>query len=135
MRMLNGSCLCKKVKYLIDGPIGPISHCHCQSCRKAHAAAFSTVTRVDTDDFEIKSGETLLTSYQSSSGKKRYFCSVCGTQIYSYNDGDPFYVVRVATFDDDPGIRPIRHIFVGDKAPWYTIDDKLPQYDQWPAEK
>jgi hypothetical protein len=29
---------------------------------------------------------------------------------------------------DDPGIRPSRHIFVGSKAPWFTITDDLPQY-------
>jgi hypothetical protein len=29
---------------------------------------------------------------------------------------------------DDPGIRPSAHIFVGSKAPWFTITDDLPQY-------
>jgi hypothetical protein len=28
----------------------------------------------------------------------------------------------------DPSIRPNMHIFVGSKAPWYTITDDLPQY-------
>lgn len=130
--MIKGSCLCKKVRYAIDGPIGPISHCHCLSCRKAHAAAFSTVTRVDTDNFRIESGEEYLTPYESSPGKKRYFCSLCSSQIYAYKEGDPYYVVRVGTMDDDPGVKPLRHIFVSEKAPWYSIDDKLPQFEQWP---
>jgi len=30
---------------------------------------------------------------------------------------------------DDPNIRPTDHIFVGSKAPWFTITDDLPQYD------
>jgi len=31
--------------------------------------------------------------------------------------------------DDDPGIRPQRHIFVGSKAPWDEIYDDLARYD------
>jgi hypothetical protein len=34
----------------------------------------------------------------------------------------------MGTLVDDPGIRPSRHIFVGSKAPWFTITDDLPQY-------
>ena len=40
--------------------------------------------------------------------------------------------VVVGTLDGDPGMRPREHIFVGSKAPWYAIADRLPQYDQWP---
>ena len=132
--MIKGSCLCTKVKYVINGPLGPISHCHCLSCRKAHAAAFATVARVVYGDFHIESGKELLTSYESSPGKKRYFCSVCGSQIYAYKNGDSHCIVRVGTMDEDPGDRPIRHIFVSEKAPWYTLDEKLPQYEQWPTD-
>ena len=30
---------------------------------------------------------------------------------------------------DDPAVRPKEHIFVGSKAPWFTITDDLPQYE------
>ncbi len=132
--MIKGSCLCKKVNYVIDGKLGPISHCHCPPCRKAHAAAFCTVARVNTTDFRLKSGQEFLTAYESSPGKKRWFCSVCSSQIYAYKEGEPHCVVRVGTMDDDPGNRPIRHIFTAEKAPWYTIDEKLPQFEGWPTE-
>jgi hypothetical protein len=131
--MIKGSCLCGKVQYVIDGKLGPISHCHCPSCRKAHAAAFSTVTRVNIDDFRLKSGEELLTAYESSPGKKRYFCSICSSQIYAYKEGESYCVLRLGTFDDDPGEKPIRHIFVSEKAPWYTIDEQIPQFQKWPT--
>ena len=32
---------------------------------------------------------------------------------------------------DDPSIRPTKHIFVGSKAPWFTIADDLPQHDEF----
>jgi hypothetical protein len=35
----------------------------------------------------------------------------------------------MGTLLDDPSIRPTAHIFVGSKAPWFTIADGLPQYE------
>jgi hypothetical protein len=32
---------------------------------------------------------------------------------------------------DDPTIRPTKHIFVGSKAPWFTITDDLPQHQEF----
>jgi hypothetical protein len=36
--------------------------------------------------------------------------------------------LALATLDDDPGMRPRFHIFVGRKAPRFEITDGLPQY-------
>jgi hypothetical protein len=41
-----------------------------------------------------------------------------------------FVHVAMGTLLDDPSIRPSRHIFVGSKAPWLTITDDLPQYEE-----
>jgi len=38
------------------------------------------------------------------------------------------YGIALATFDDDPGVRPDAHAFIVDKAPWFTVTDDLPQY-------
>jgi hypothetical protein len=132
--MIRGSCLCGAVQYTIKEKIGTITHCHCRECRKAHAAAFATVTRVNVSAFTMTSGKDSLTAYESSSGKKRYFCSKCGAPIYSHKEGQAFNVVRLGTLDDDPGAKPSRHIFVTDKASWYDIDARLPQHAQWPPE-
>jgi hypothetical protein len=35
----------------------------------------------------------------------------------------------MGTLVDTPTIRPGRHIFVGSKAPWFTITDDLPQHE------
>jgi hypothetical protein len=39
-------------------------------------------------------------------------------------------VIRIpaGTLDDDPGLRPQRHIFVDVKAPWFDIADGLPRF-------
>jgi len=38
------------------------------------------------------------------------------------------YGIALATFDDDPGVRPDAHAFIVDKAPWFTVTDDVPQY-------
>jgi hypothetical protein len=39
-------------------------------------------------------------------------------------------VIRIpaGTLDDDPGLRPERHIFVDFKAAWFDITDGLPRF-------
>lgn len=43
---MKGSCACGAVEYEIDQLDMPIAHCHCRTCRKAHAAAFAPTARV-----------------------------------------------------------------------------------------
>lgn len=70
--MIKGSCLCGHVNYKISGTVGDIVHCHCQTCRKAHGSAFSSVAAVSDADFHL-SGDNLLKFYESSKGKKTIF--------------------------------------------------------------
>ena len=39
--------------------------------------------------------------------------------------------VAMGTLVDAPTIRPTHHIFVGSRAPWFTITDDLPQYEEF----
>jgi hypothetical protein len=42
--------------------------------------------------------------------------------------------IPAGCLDDDPGVRPIVHIFVASKAPWDEITDSLPRLDTMPEE-
>jgi len=130
--MITGSCTCGQVRYEIRGPMGAVTHCHCPTCRKAHASAFSSVSRVGLDDLVFTAGRQLLKSYESSPGKKRYFCSNCGSHIYARREDQNHYLFRMGTIDGDPGVRPTQHIFTACKAPWYNIHDHIPEYPEWP---
>ena len=60
--MLKGSCLCQAVRYEVDRLDQLIGHCHCVSCRKAHAAAFNTYAGVDRPNFRWAAGAEKLSS-------------------------------------------------------------------------
>ncbi len=127
---LTGGCLCGRIRYRIDGAFGPVGNCHCSLCRKAQGGAFGTNASVATTDFRFLSGAELVTEYESSPGKMRCFCRVCGSPIYSRRVADPSAVrVRFGTLDGDPGVRATFHFNVESKAPWFEITDDLPQLD------
>jgi hypothetical protein len=63
----------------------------------------------------------------------RKHCKACGSLLYSVVRDGKFVHVTMGTLVDDPSIRPTRHIFVGSKAPWFTITDDLPQYEMLPG--
>jgi len=42
--------------------------------------------------------------------------------------GEDTINISAGTLDDDPGLRPQRHIFVDRKAAWFDIGDRLPRY-------
>jgi hypothetical protein len=56
-------------------------------------------------------------------------CKTCGSLLYSLVRDGRLVRVAMGTLLDDPAIRATHHIFVGSKAPWFTITDDLPQYD------
>ena len=83
----------------------------------------------------------LVKYFESSPGFRRGFCSNCGTPVAN-RPGGPGYKnfalnpaaaselgIPLGILDDDPGIQPEFHVFVGNKAPWFEITDKLTQHE------
>ncbi|MDX3907831.1 MAG: GFA family protein [Pigmentiphaga sp.] len=127
---MKGSCLCGAVQYEADRLDLPIRHCHCRTCRKAHAAAYATTAGVAREHFRWIAGQDKLSRFESSPGKLRHFCSLCGTHLVGERAGQPHVMVRVATLDDDPGARPREHIWTSHDVPWLCADG-LPAHPGW----
>ena len=131
--MLRGSCLCQGAAFEIDGGVIDLLYCHCTMCRKAHGSAFRARGKVKASEFRWTRGEALVRWFDSSAGSHRGFCSVCGSNLVSRFDAKPKVVgLALGVLDDDPINRPICHVFVGSKAPWHTITDDLPQFEELP---
>ena len=43
---MRGQCLCGAIGYEVVHLAGPIAHCHCRTCRKAHASPYGASARV-----------------------------------------------------------------------------------------
>ena len=119
---MKGSCLCGAIEYEIDSIDMPVAHCHCRTCQKAHAAPFATTAGVMREHFRWLKGEEKLSAFESSPGKLRYFCSVCGSHLVAERVNQPHVIVRVATLDEDPNITPQMHIWTSHDVPWLEYE-------------
>jgi hypothetical protein len=129
--MLEGGCLCGGVRFRVTGKLGPAGFCHCKQCQRASGSAFAANAPARTRYFEITSGSGLVREYESSAGKFRAFCSRCGSPLYSRLDTEPeIRRIRLGTLDSDPERRPLAHVWTSSKAPWYSIHDSLPQFQE-----
>jgi len=128
--MIRGSCACGGVRFEIDA-VRSLTHCHCRTCRKLTGASFATYAHVKTTKFRWIAGKELINSYESAPGSFRAFCRVCGSLV----PGQAPYLATVSIpaglLDDDPGVRPRLHVFTSSKAPWWDINDDLPQHSKW----
>ena len=127
--MINGGCVCGKVRFKISGPIFNVDHCHCSLCRRQHGAAFATYAQFNPGDFKWTSGEEHIKVHEMASGAGWCFCSECGSSLAASDKG-LVTSITLGTVEGDPGIKPEAHIFVGSKAPWYEISDDLPQFKE-----
>ena len=69
----DGGCLCGAVRYRAVGAPSWVSHCHCESCRRATGGAIATWAGFPKDHFEVLAGE--ITRFASSPGVQRGFCA------------------------------------------------------------
>lgn len=128
--IISGGCLCGRVRYRIDGSLGPLVYCHCVQCRKAQGVGFAANVPVPMHNFEIVTGTGFVKGYCASPDKTRYFCANCGAPLYSHVTGAANIRLRVGSVDGAPTLTPSAHIFMSSKAPWIMIADDLPQYPE-----
>ena len=131
---IRGSCLCQGVQYELAAPPAQAGHCHCSICRKWSGSALQSYGGVAPAEFRWTRGEDLLVRFPSSAGFFRVFCGRCGSSlaVWPTDPGAALTWIMLGTLDDDPGLAPAAHIFVGSKAPWFEIADDLPQHQQFP---
>jgi hypothetical protein len=133
--MIRGSCLCGGVRFEIVRATGPFELCHCSRCRKVTGSAFLPGLRVQRSDFKFIQGSELINTYEAPTreappGYRTSFCSRCGSPVPDPNTVSLSLEVAAGLLEDDPGLRPQRHIFVEVKSPWFPIHDSLPQLDK-----
>lgn len=128
--MYQGSCLCGAIRVELVGVITDIIHCHCSLCRKNSGTAYATNGFINTSEFKVVDPQNKLGFYEMKPGKKRHFCTVCASPIFSSNADNPSKLrIRLGILDSAITERPLSHNFVSSKACWDDLDAQLPRYD------
>jgi hypothetical protein len=90
---------------------------------------------VKREDFALVRGGDLIRTFEAPVREappayRTNFCARCGSPVPNPFDESEHVEVPAGLLDDDPRIRPDRHIFVDLKSSWFNIADDLPQLDR-----
>lgn len=122
-----GGCLCGAVRYRARGKPFEITHCHCDTCRRAAGAAFVTWLSFRSPDFTFTKGRP--GRFQSSPRGIRSHCRRCGTPLTFVNPQEPDEVdVTVFSLDAPDRARPSSHSWYRRRARGIRLADRLPKH-------
>ena len=133
--MVTGTCLCGGVAFEIHGVVSPMQYCHATRCRKATGSAFAAELAALASTLRWIRGAELVTTYEAPllrepPAYRHAFCRVCGSPVPVALEGTEFVVLHAGVLDGEPDTRPFRHIFVKQQAPWHSITDAMPQFEE-----
>ena len=120
---LHGGCLCRTVRYRIEGAPLLVYACHCRDCQTRSGAAFTLPIVLRSNDFQVE-GETAMMRDVTRSGRvvDRHLCAQCGVHLFAQAQATPDYLSLLAgTLDDASWVRPIVQVFVERAIPWAVI--------------
>jgi len=132
MRTLAGRCLCGLVTYRVADEFEYALICHCSQCRRATGSAFKPFGGIRKEKLALVAGEDSILRYGGETAHDVH-CGKCGSLLWTWFRESPFVHVTYGSLMDAPSLRPSAHIYVGSKAPWDSIGDDLPQYDELPS--
>ena len=112
-------CMCGRVRMVARFPSRFCAHCHCESCRRAHAAGFVTWIGFISPQVTVTEGAECVQSYASSPGTSRTFCKQCGTRLTFESQKWPGEThIPLACFDTPVDRAPDGNAFAEEHALW-----------------
>jgi hypothetical protein len=127
--MHHGSCLCQGVTFTVSGVLPPIQVCYCSQCRRAQGGPVASNIPVAEAQVSWLTGLELLQRYESSPGKVRCFCKVCGSPLFSQRDSLPGVLRLRAGLLAEPLETAVGvHFYHDSKASWWPGPEDAPQY-------
>jgi hypothetical protein len=124
-----GGCLCGGVRYRIRGALRGVIACHCAQCRRT-SGHYAAMTSAPSASIVMTSSGSLVW-YRSSETAERGFCNRCGGNLFWKQAGRDSVSITAGTLDTPTNLSVEQHIFVADKSDYYTIDDGVPQKQEW----
>lgn len=124
-----GRCLCGAVTF--EWRASPLwaGHCHCESCRRANSAPYTSFFGVADGAWAWTGVEPKL--FESSESVRRWFCGTCGSPMAYAADRFPGETHFFAASMDDPeSYRADFQVHVAEKLSWVHLDPDLPSHQE-----
>ena len=115
-----GACLCGATRFEVTGSLAVVVLCHCTQCRRGNGGAFNVSVVVSANQVTFEACDSLK-EYESSPGKVRAFCGLCGSPVYSRRPDKPDTIrLRGGLIINLPAPSGLRHIHRDSR--WHWID-------------
>ena len=131
MSKVEGSCHCGAVTWAFSFPIKTVVKCHCNNCRKLQGSDYSSWFVVLNSQFEVLTGQDVVSLYKTNDTSSKSFCSTCGSATYLVNGKHflghlvlPLGAVNNYTKELIPQIQ----VYTTDKAPWVNLHEDEPVF-------
>lgn len=123
-----GRCLCGDTRWRYEGEATWACYCHCDDCRRNCAAPLVAWLGIPLENFRWLGQPP--TTFESSKGVRRHFCTTCGSPMGFEADHYPSGMhLYAASLEDPENFEPTFHVNYQSKLPWLRIDDDLPKYE------
>jgi hypothetical protein len=129
---LAGSCLCNAVAFAAEATPKRVVSCYCSLCRRRSGGAFTSTLLAPAQRFRWLRGRERVRHY-ALPPPRHYavaFCADCGSPLPTTATGT--MLIPAGSIDSELPPLPGVHLYVGSMAPWYTITDDWPQFDELP---
>jgi hypothetical protein len=130
--VLKGRCGCHTVEYEVSDEFIAAFICHCSNCRATTGSAFLPWGEIERGKFRVTKGAASLVLLGEERADHETRCGTCWSLVYWTSRDGAYVRVPYGTLIDEPALKPMAHMFVDSKAPWYEILDDLPQHDEYP---
>jgi len=122
----SGHCLCGAIAFEYSSAELFKGHCHCESCRRQTASAFTTFMGVPNGAWRWTKAQPKV--FESSPGQKRHFCGTCGAPVAYTSDRWPDEIHFYAALLDEPEtFTPLEHYHWEERLLWAAPPDDLPK--------
>lgn len=128
-----GTCLCRSVRFELQGEPQAMGFCHCVSCRTWSGDPIHAWTIWSQDSVRILSGAECLMTFHKSADSLSYrrYCGRCGGHLMIHHPA-------LGVFDVFPGVVPtlpfVPAMHINYAAAVLPMNDGLPKYRDFPKE-
>ena len=133
---ITGRCLCGGVTYSADTEPVVEAVCHCTDCQRQTGNPFSVLVAVPRPALAVEGGTlaSFSTTGEDHGGEtQRYFCSNCGSPLYSVAAVLPDVAfIKAGSLDDASWLQPSVEAWTTSAQPWSPHFEGATHLDRGP---